>query len=190
MRITWPTLLTLLRIVLIPVMVALFYIDYYEHNDAARWAALAVFIIAAVTDWLDGYLARLLKEQSRLGEMLDPIADKLIVCAALVMMVMDRTIHDYTVIAAIVIVSREILLSGLREYLAAAQVKVRVSRIAKLKTTIQMVAICVLIGAPPVLPTWPLIDDVGAWGLWVAAALTVYTGWGYLVGSLKYMEDA
>jgi cardiolipin synthase len=190
MRITWPTLLTLLRIVLIPVMVALFYVDYYEHSDAARWAALAVFIIAAVTDWLDGYLARLWKEQSRLGEMLDPIADKLIVCAALVMMVMDRTIHDYTVIAAIVIVSREILLSGLREYLAGAQVKVRVSRIAKLKTTIQMVAICVLIGAPPLIPVMPLIDDAGAWGLWLAAALTVYTGWGYLIGSLQFMDDS
>lgn len=185
MRITWPTLLTLLRIVLIPVMVALFYVG----GDTARWAALAVFIVAAITDWLDGYLARLWKEQSRLGEMLDPIADKLIVCAALVMMVKDQTIHDYTVIAAIVIISREILLSGLREYLAAAQVKVRVSRIAKLKTTIQMIAICLLIGAPPVIEVWPRMDEVGAWGLWLAAALTVYTGWGYLIGSLKYMED-
>ena len=185
MRITWPTVLTLLRIVLIPVMVALFYVN----GDAARWAALGIFILASLTDWLDGYLARLLKEQSRLGEMLDPIADKLIVCAALVMLVKDETIHDFTVIAAIVIISREILLSGLREYLAAAQVKVRVSRIAKLKTTIQMIAICVLIGAPPVVATWPLIDDIGAWGLWLAAALTVYTGWGYLIGSLKHMED-
>ncbi len=185
MRITWPTVLTLLRIVLIPVMVALFYVG----TDAARWAALAVFIVAALTDWFDGWLARRTNTGSRLGEMLDPIADKLIVAAALVMMVKDGTIHDYTVIAAIVIVSREILLSGLREYLAAAQVKVRVSRIAKLKTAIQMVAICVLIAAPPLVPTWPDIDLAGAIGLWVAAALTVYTGWGYLVASLKYMED-
>lgn len=185
MRITWPTILTLLRIVLIPVMVALFYVG----TDLARWSALAVFILAAVTDWFDGWLARRTNASSKLGEMLDPIADKLIVCAALVMLVKDGTIHDYTVIAAIVIVSREILLSGLREYLAGAQVKVRVSRIAKLKTAIQMIAICVLIGAPPVAARWPIIDDIGAWGLWIAAALTVYTGWGYLVGSLKYMED-
>ena len=185
MRITWPTILTLLRIVLIPVMVALFYIG----GDTARWGALAVFVLAALTDWFDGWLARRTNTGSRLGEMLDPIADKLIAGAALVMLVKDGTIHDYTVIAAIVIVSREILLSGLREYLAAAQVKVRVSRIAKLKTTIQMVAICVLIGAPPVIPHWPHIDLAGAIGLWVAAALTVYTGWGYLVASLKYMED-
>ena len=185
MRITWPTILTLLRIVLIPVMVALFYVG----TDTARWAALAVFIVAALTDWFDGWLARRTNTGSRLGEMLDPIADKLIVAAALVMMVKDGTIHDYTVIAAIVIVSREILLSGLREYLAAAQVKVRVSRIAKLKTAIQMVAICVLIAAPPLVPVWPDIDLAGAIGLWVAAALTVYTGWGYLVASLKYMED-
>jgi CDP-diacylglycerol--glycerol-3-phosphate 3-phosphatidyltransferase len=185
MRITWPTVLTLLRIVLIPVMVALFYLG----GDLARWIALGVFILAAVTDWFDGWLARRMKTTSRLGEMLDPIADKLIVCAALVMLVKDGTIHDYTVIAAIVIVSREILLSGLREYLAAAQVKVRVSRIAKVKTAIQMIAICVLIGAPPLMKAWPTIDDIGAAGLWLAAALTVYTGWGYLVASLKHMED-
>lgn len=185
MRITWPTVLTLLRIVLIPVMVALFYVG----NDIARWTALGVFILAALTDWFDGYLARRTNASSKLGEMLDPIADKLIVCAALVMLVKDGTIHDLTVIAAIVIVSREILLSGLREYLAGAQVKVRVSRIAKLKTTIQMVAICILIGAPPIQRFWPTIDDIGAYGLWLAAALTVYTGWGYLVGSLEFMDD-
>lgn len=185
MRITWPTILTLLRIVLIPVMVALFYVG----TDAARWAALIVFILAALTDWFDGWLARRTNTGSRFGEMLDPIADKLIVAAALVMMVKDGTIHDYTVIAAIVILSREILLSGLREYLAAAQVKVRVSRIAKLKTAIQMVAICVLIAAPPLIPVWPDIDLAGAIGLWVAAALTVYTGWGYLMATLKYLED-
>jgi CDP-diacylglycerol--glycerol-3-phosphate 3-phosphatidyltransferase len=121
--------------------------------------------------------------------MLDPIADKLIVCAALVMLVKDATIHDYTVVAAIVIVSREILLSGLREYLAAAQVKVRVSRIGKIKTAVQMIAICVLIAVPPVAPHWPAIDDVGTIGLWLAAAMTVYTGWSYLVASLKHMED-
>ena len=185
MRITWPTVLTLLRIVLIPVMVALFYLG----GDLARWIALGVFILAAVTDWFDGWLARRLHSTSRLGEMLDPIADKLIVCAALVMLVKDGTIHDYTVIAAIVIVSREILLSGLREYLAAAQVKVRVSRIAKVKTAIQMIAICVLIGAPPVMAAWPAIDEIGSAGLWIAAALTLYTGWGYMVASLKHMED-
>lgn len=185
MRITWPTVLTLARIVMIPVMVALFYIG----GDAARWAALIVFILAALTDWFDGWLARRTNTGSRLGEMLDPIADKLIVAAALVMLVKDGTIHDYAVIAAIVILSREILLSGLREYLAAAQVKVRVSRIAKVKTAIQMIAICVLIAAPPLMTTWPDIDLAGAIGLWVAAALTVYTGWGYLIATLKYLED-
>lgn len=185
MRITWPTVLTLLRIVLIPVMVALFYLG----GDLARWIALGVFILAALTDWFDGYLARVTNASSKLGEMLDPIADKLIVCAALVMLVKDGTIHDYTVIAAIVIVSREILLSGLREYLAAAQVKVRVSRIGKIKTAVQMIAICVLIAVPPLLPHWPTIDDVGTIALWLAAAMTVYTGWSYLVASLKHMED-
>ncbi len=185
MRVNLPTALTLLRIVLIPVMVALFYVG----GDAARWAALAVFVVAAITDWFDGYLARAMNAQSPLGEMLDPIADKLIVCAALVMLVKDGTIHDYTVVAAIVIVSREILLSGLREYLAQAQVKVRVSRVGKIKTTIQMVAICVLIGAPPVMDVWPWIDLAGAAALWLAAGLTVYTGWSYLVASLKHLSD-
>ena len=107
-------------------MVALF----YAGGDTARWAALAVFILAALTDWFDGYLARVTNTSSRLGEMLDPIADKLIVCAALVMLVNDGTIHDSTVIAAIVIVSREILLSGLREYPRRRPGQVRVSRIA------------------------------------------------------------
>lgn len=185
MRLTLPTILTLLRIVLIPVLVALF----YEGSDPSRWIALAVFIIAALTDWFDGYLARTMNAHSKLGEMLDPIADKLIVCAALVMLVKDATIHDLTVVAAIVIVSREILLSGLREYLAAAQVKVRVSRIGKLKTAIQMLAICVLIAAPPIGRHWPPIDVLGAAALWIAAAMTVYTGWSYLVASLKHMED-
>ncbi len=170
---------------MIPVMVALF----YTGGGAARVVALAVFVLAALTDWFDGYLARRTNTSSRLGEMLDPIADKLIVAAALVMLVRDATIQNYAVIAAIVIISREILLSGLREYLAAAQVKVRVSRIAKIKTAIQMLAICILIAAPPLAKHWPEIYSIGAWGLWLAAALTVYTGWGYLVASLKHMED-
>ena len=182
MALSLPNLISVMRLLLVPLIVSLMLGKDYE-------LAFAVFLVAGISDAVDGFIAKRFDLMTTLGAYLDPIADKLIVCAALVMLVKDGTIHDYTVIAAIVIVSREILLSGLREYLAAAQVKVRVSRIAKLKTTIQMVAICVLIGAPPVIPHWPHIDLAGAIGLWVAAALTVYTGWGYLVASLKYMED-
>jgi cardiolipin synthase (CMP-forming) len=184
MTLTWPTILTLFRIVLIPALILLFYLP----GDAARWSALAVFIVAGVTDWLDGYLARTTNAHSRLGEMLDPIADKLIVAAALVLLVWDRTIEHYALIPALVIIGREILVSGLREYLAGAQVKLRVSRIAKWKTVLQIAAICVLIGAKPVEAIFPDIVWIGTLGLWIAAAATVYTGWAYLQASLKHIE--
>jgi cardiolipin synthase (CMP-forming) len=184
MTLTWPTILTLFRIVLIPALIVLFYLP----GDTARWAALAVFIVAGATDWLDGYLARITNATSRLGEMLDPIADKLIVAAALVLLVWDRTIEHYALIPALVIIGREILVSGLREYLAGAQVKLRVSRIAKWKTVLQIAAICVLIGAKPVEAAFPDIVWIGTLGLWIAAIATVYTGWAYLRASLTHIE--
>ena len=145
-----PNKLTMLRIILIPVMVILYYIDALDVVAFAgiTWQYLlvvSIFIIASFTDFLDGMLARMLGEESKLGELLDPIADKIIVATALILLVMDGTIRHYEVIAAIIILTREILISGLREFLAKGQIKLPVSNLAKLKTVLQMVSIAFLL---------------------------------------------
>ena len=124
----------------------------------ARWAAFAIFALASFTDWLDGHLARTWQQQSRFGAMLDPIADKLLVAAALLMLVADHTIAGAHVFAALIILSREILVSGLREFLATLNVKVAVTAPAKWKTAIQMIAIGLLI-AGPALPLRLAVAD-------------------------------
>ena len=180
-----PNLLTLSRIAVIPLLVALVYFD----TPALRWIALVGFIAAAVTDYLDGYLARHRNEMSPLGRFLDPIADKLLIASLIVILVATRQIEGLTVIPAIIILCREILVSGLREYLAEIQVSLPVSKLAKWKTTIQMVALGFLIigtAGPSWLPTL-LIGEIG---LWVAAGLTLITGYDYLVRGLKYMMES
>jgi cardiolipin synthase len=178
-----PNLLTLSRIVAIPVLVALLYF----HNPVTRWIALALFVAAALTDYFDGYIARHRGEVSALGRFLDPIADKLLVASLIVILVAIDDIRGLVVIPAIVILCREILVSGLREYLAEIQVPMPVSRLAKWKTAIQMVALGVLIvgaeGAPPIVPA----EFIGDAGLWIAALLTFVTGYDYLARGLSHM---
>ena len=139
-----------------------------------------VFIAAGITDFLDGYLARALAQQSALGQMLDPIADKLLVAAVLMMLVADHTIASYTLGAAIVILCREILVSGLREFLAELKVPLPVSRIAKWKTTLQLVALGFLIAGPAGDKVLPGTTQIGLALFWLSALLTIYTGWDYL----------
>ncbi len=157
-----PNLLTYARIVAIPVVVACMYWQAILQGGLwLRWVALALFIAAAITDFFDGYLARSWDQQSKLGRMLDPIADKLLVASCLLMLAADETIKGWSLFAAIIILCREILVSGLREYLAELRVSVPVTQLAKWKTTLQLVAIGFLLcGAagdsvlPPSMLEW------------------------------------
>jgi CDP-diacylglycerol--glycerol-3-phosphate 3-phosphatidyltransferase len=179
-----PNILTYGRLVAVPAVVGLL---FWPEDLWSRWIALAIFVAAAITDYLDGYFARAYAQQSALGRMLDPIADKLLVAACLLMLVADATIRDTALWAAIVILSREILVSGLREFLAELKVSVPVSRVAKWKTTLQLVAVGFLIAGPAgemVLPGTVLIGTVL---LWIAAVLTIYTGWDYLKAGLRHV---
>ena len=141
MKIKIPNYLTIGRIIIVPIFVFSFYLPGF-YGDVIPFA---LFIVASFTDFLDGLLARMFKEESKLGELLDPIADKIIVAAALILLVMDGTIKNYEVIAAIIILTREILISGLREFLAKAQISMPVTGLAKFKTFIQMFAIAILL---------------------------------------------
>jgi cardiolipin synthase (CMP-forming) len=156
----------------------------------ARWSAVTVFVVACITDWLDGYLARIWDQQSALGRMLDPIADKLLVGAALLMLVHDNTIGGWQIWAAVIILSREILVSGLREYLAELNVKVHVSQLAKWKTTMQMVALGILIAGPAAEKLIPGLLMFGTGVLWIAAGLTLFTGYDYLKAAIRHAMEA
>ena len=174
-----PNLLTLGRVALIPALVACFYL----HGDWARYLAAAVFAVAATTDYFDGYLARIWRQQTPFGRWLDPIADKLLVAATILMLVgFDRA----PLLPSLVILLREITVSGLREYMAEVSVGLPVSRLAKWKTAVQMVAIGVLIvgdAGPGALP----VHGIGVLGLWLAALLTLVTGYDYLRAGLRHM---
>lgn len=184
-----PNILTYGRIVAVPAFVACFYFT----GDVPRAIALGLFITASVTDFLDGYLARAWSQQSKLGQMLDPIADKLLVGAALIMLVYDRTIYDLSVVAAVIILSREILVSGLREFLGQLSVSVPVTKIAKFKTAAQLFALGFLIMAPLAGNMFgtdgSLILVLGDSLLWCAALLTIYTGFDYLRVGIKYLIE-
>jgi CDP-diacylglycerol--glycerol-3-phosphate 3-phosphatidyltransferase len=182
-----PNILTYGRLAAVPAVVALL---FWPHDLWSRWAALAIFIIAGFTDYLDGYFARAYAQQSVLGRMLDPIADKLLVAACLLMLVSDATIAGWSLWAALVILCREILVSGLREFLAELKVSVPVSRVAKWKTTVQLVAIGFLVAGPAGESVLPGTTLIGIVLLWAAAILTLYTGWDYLKTGLHYMMDA
>lgn len=177
-----PNLLTLSRVVAVPVMVALFFAD----PAWGRWGAAAVFCLAALTDWLDGYFARARGELSAFGRMLDPIADKLLVASALVMLVAEGPVAGPSVVPVLVILLREILVSGLREHLAEVRMGLPVSRLAKWKTGIQMTALPALIAAPAV-PDGGVTAVAGTVLLWIAAGLTLVTGWSYLRASLDHV---
>jgi cardiolipin synthase len=177
-----PNLLTLFRIAAIPGIVALLFLD----SDMGKYLACGLFGIAAITDFFDGYLARAYGQQSSFGQFLDPVADKLLVSSVLLMATAVGQINDLTVLPAVVILCREILVSGLREFLAGLRIGVPVSTLAKWKTMIQMFAIGFLIvgdAGPELLPT----RLIGEWGLWFAAVLTLITGYDYLRASLHHL---
>jgi len=192
-RFSLPNVLTYVRIAAVPVVVALLYWQsILEGGLWLRWAALAVFISAGVTDILDGYFARIWGQQSSLGRMLDPIADKLLVASCLLMLAAEDTIHGWALLAAVVILCREVLVSGLREYLAELRVSVPVTRLAKWKTTLQLVAVGFLICGDAGDAIVPVVTRIGITLLWLSALLTLYTGWDYLQAGLHHLtrEDA
>ncbi|MBS3651295.1 CDP-diacylglycerol--glycerol-3-phosphate 3-phosphatidyltransferase [Pseudaminobacter sp. 19-2017] len=187
-----PNILTYGRIVAVPLVVLCFFLEgRLQSSDFARWSALAIFVIASITDYLDGYLARAWQQTSTIGRMLDPIADKLLVATCLILLAADtdKTIAGWSLWAAIIILCREILVSGLREYLAELKVSVPVTQLAKWKTFAQMVAIAFLLLGPAgdkIVPYW---TQVGIFLLWVSAVLTLYTGYDYFRAGLKHIVD-
>jgi cardiolipin synthase len=188
-----PNILTYGRIVAVPLVVGCMFWQNILHGGLwLRWAALAIFIAAAISDFLDGYLARIWAQQSSLGRMLDPIADKLLVGSCLLMLAAESTIHGWALWAAVIILCREILVSGLREYLAELRVSVPVSRLAKWKTTLQLVAVGFLICGEAGDAVIPGVTRTGIALLWLSALLTLYTGWDYLHAGLHHLtrEDA
>jgi cardiolipin synthase len=183
-----PNILTMGRIAAIPVVIGCVFAQSILDGPLwLRWVALAVFIAAGVTDYLDGYYARIWDPQSAFGRMLDPIADKLLVASCLLMLAADNSIHGWTLWAAIVILCREILVSGLREYLAALRVSVPVSKIAKWKTTIQLVAIGFLIAGEAGEQIFPATTLIGIVLLWMSALFTIYTGWDYFRAGIHHL---
>ncbi len=177
-----PNSLTYGRIALIPLLVSTFYFP----GDFGDWLALGIFAAAGMTDFFDGYLARSMQQQSVLGAMLDPIADKLLVGAAIVMLVYSRRIDEINVVSAVIILCREFLVSGLREFLAGLKVSVPVTRLAKWKTAGQMVALGFLLAGEAGDKVVPYNHEIGIAGLWVAALLTLYTGYDYLRAGLRH----
>ena len=185
-----PNLLTYGRIAAVPVVVGCMYASNILHAGVwLRWLALAIFIAAAITDILDGYLARAWGQQSTLGRMLDPIADKLLVSASLLMLAAEDTIRGWSLLAAVIILCREILVSGLREYLAELRVSVPVTRLAKWKTSGQLVAIGFLIAGEAGDRIVPVTVEVGLTLLWLAAIVTLYTGWDYFRAGLRHVIE-
>jgi cardiolipin synthase len=179
-----PNLLTLSRIVVIPIIIGLFFI----RGHWAAWTACGLFALAAITDYLDGYLARTWEQVSMIGKFLDPIADKLLVAAVLFMLVAVDKLNGIAVLPAVVILLREVLVSGLREFLAGIRVGMPVSRLAKWKTAIQMVALGILIvgnDGPVGIP----VQEIGEIGLWAAGLLTLITGWDYMQAGWKHMNE-
>jgi CDP-diacylglycerol--glycerol-3-phosphate 3-phosphatidyltransferase/cardiolipin synthase len=180
MKLQIPNILTIGRIIIVPIFVLTFYIPGF-FGDLIPFF---LFVIASFTDYLDGLLARLFKEESKLGELLDPIADKILVAAALILLVMNGVIKNYEVVAAIIILTREILISGLREFLAKGSITMQVTSLSKLKTFIQMIAIAILLTGESGNKVINFQDynaqTIGIILLWFSAFLTLYTGYDYL----------
>ena len=180
MKFKIPNILTIGRIIIVPFFVVSFFLPGFY----GEIIPFLLFILASFTDFLDGLLARLYKEESKLGELLDPIADKIIVSAALILLVMNGTIQNYEVIAAIIILTREILISGLREFLGKVQVQMPVTSLAKVKTFIQMFSIAILLTGETGNTIINFEDynaqTVGIILLWLSAFLTLYTGYDYV----------
>lgn len=171
--------LTLARIALIPFILITFFID----SPTPRMIAVSLFVLACITDYLDGFIARTFQQQTRFGEMLDPIADKLLIASTLLMLVGFDRISKFSIFAAVIILCREILVSGIREYLAEEKVLLGVSFLSKIKTTIQMISLSVLLYLDPKAGiTYQIIGELLLWG---AAGITLYSGWLYLKTSIN-----
>ena len=179
-----PNILTLSRIFTVPFLVGLL---WWPEWKLGYLLATGLYALMAITDYFDGYLARSQGTVSKLGIFLDPIADKIMVASVILILCASGDIEGYNVIAALIILLREIAVSGLREFLAGLQVSVPVSQLAKWKTTFQLVSLGALILAGG-LPQFPFIQTIGMWTLWAAAILTLITGWDYLRVGLKHMD--
>jgi cardiolipin synthase len=188
---TWslPNILTYGRVAAVPVVAGLL---FWPEIHWVRWTALGLFALAAITDFFDGYLARVWQQQSSLGRMLDPIADKLLVASCLLMLASDATINRWTLWAAIVILCREILVSSLSEYLASLRVSVPVTQLAKWKTTAQLVAIGFLLAGEAGDVMFGYVTFTGIVLLWLSAIVTIYTGYDYFKAGVRHLfeEDA
>jgi len=180
-----PNILTYGRIAAVPVVAGLL----MWGGNTARWTALAIYIAAAISDFFDGYLARRWQQQSSLGRMLDPIADKVLVAVVLLVLSADDILRGGHIWAAVIILSREVLVSGLREYLGELQVSVPVTKIAKWKTTVQLLSIGFLIAGPAGDTVVPYVTQAGIGLLWIAAALTLYTGYDYFRAGIRHVVD-
>ena len=189
-----PNMLTYARILAVPLVVACFFIPEGRLQSSDLASALIIFALASITDYVDGYLARAWKQTSNIGRMLDPIADKLLVSTCLLLLAADTDRHQagiagWSLWAAIIILCREILVSGLREYLAALKVSVPVTQLAKWKTAIQMVAVGFLLLGPAgdkIVPYW---SQTGIVLLWISAIVTLYTGYDYFRAGAKHIVD-
>jgi len=181
MKINLSNVLTISRILVIPII--LFFI--YLESPFYGWLAFLLFCLAGITDYFDGYIARLRNEVSNLGTFLDPIADKLLVSSVILILTSKEIITDWETIPALIILLREIAVSGLREYLAGIKISVPVSKIAKFKTSLQLVALAILILSESGINFIPIIL-FGKIALWIAALLTLYTGYDYLKSGLKH----
>tara|TARA_Y100001935_G_scaffold238316_1_gene224571 strand:- start:4 stop:546 length:543 start_codon:yes stop_codon:yes gene_type:complete len=173
--------LTLIRIIVIPIIVLCIYLK----DPFFGWTAFVLFCLASITDYFDGYLARIRNEITNFGTFLDPIADKLLVAAVILILTSKGVIADWETIPALIILLREITVSGLREYLAGIKISVPVSRIAKLKTLIQLFALALLILSESLINIFPIIY-LGKFFLWIAGLLTLYTAYDYVKTSIKY----
>ena len=186
MKFKIPNSLTIGRIIIVPIFVATFFLPGF-FGDLIPFF---LFILASFTDYLDGLLARLFKEESKLGELLDPIADKILVSTALVLLVMNGTIKNFEVIAAIIIITREIIISGLREFLAKVSISMPVSGLAKVKSFIQMFSIAILLtgdfGNKLINFQDYNAQTIGIILLWLSAGLTLYTGYDYMAKGIDH----
>jgi cardiolipin synthase len=181
-----PMALTLSRVAAIPVLAALF----FASGDVARYLACAIYTAAAVTDYFDGYFARAWQQQSSLGRILDPIADKLLVASVILLLVAVDRIEGALVMAALVILCREVLVSGLREFLAEIRAGLPVSRLAKWKTAMQMTALGFLIVGDAQSTSFLPVRMIGEGLLWIAAVLTLVTGYDYLAAGLRHLAES
>ena len=186
MKFKIPNILTIGRIIIVPIFIFTFFLPGF-FGDLIPFF---LFVLASFTDYLDGLLARLFKEESKLGELLDPIADKILVSTALLLLIMNGTIKNFEVIAAIIIITREIIISGLREFLAKGSISMPVTSLSKLKAFIQMFAISVLltgdIGNKIINFQDYNAQTIGIILLWLSAALTLYTGYDYLAKGIDH----